>query len=828
MANFFTKVKNLIKKKEPEKEPFVFDFTKPEDPQIDEDGLTPAQRERRRCFYETIEKGHEISSEYQGLTKEKAKEDLRRSIQEKIDAMNSYGRATEEMKEAAVSEGNSEEIVSRYTQRIDVEEIMSKISEENEQKRANFEERSKSRHKRHERMMEEQANMEPVVTEDAVIAVFGKADPDNTPSPEPDEPQPKTIEEIKAALPSYADMDVTLTPLEGQIAIRDIKDELKKAQEQEEKEHNPEPDITEIPLGEALKQSDIYGDKVFTVVIKGLKHAAIAVKAFFETVFSKIRRFVTRLTAKKDPEKAVKLSQSIGEKKAGFNLKKKALTGKLVGVKDLLIEKEDRVSTILAEKVNLFDHKQGDRQQKAEDVVQKSGVRIHRFRHWADLNKRYLILGFSGVVALTLIVIAGINWATAYEYAYNGKTLGMVKNQEDVTKILDIVSEQLSKEHSAEVYIDKDEDITFKRVWNFTGDTDTQAEVLRTLTYMQDMSVTGYRIVAEGSMFGVVESEEMARQILKEVRDTYAPPNESIKYEDVGFAENVVIEPYETKLGLLLSHDEMLYKILTGAEERMTHIVQSGETFSEIANMYGISQADLQASNPTVNPARLSIGQEIVLNQAVPLLTVQTVEISTYIEYLDYETVYEDSASIYQGETTVKRAGKPGEREVKAKIVKNNGLEVAKLELSSQITQEPVSAIVVRGTKALPPKKGTGSFIYPVTGYRLTSKFGQRWGRMHNGVDLACPTGTKIRAADGGTVIFSGYSGSYGYVVKIDHGGGYVTVYAHCSKLHVKVGEAVYQGQHIANVGSTGRSTGPHCHFEIQYLGTPKNPLNYL
>ena len=87
---------------------------------------------------------------------------------------------------------------------------------------------------------------------------------------------------------------------------------------------------------------------------------------------------------------------------------------------------------------------------------------------------------------------------------------------------------------------------------------------------------------------------------------------------------------------------------------------------------------------------------------------------------------------------------------------------------------------------------------------------------MHYGIDLAIATGTKIRASDGGTVIFSGYSGSYGYVVKIDHGGGFVTVYAHCSKLHVKVGEKVYQGQHIANVGSTGRSTGPHCHFEVR------------
>lgn len=795
---------------------------------LDADGLTPAQRERRRKFYEQIGQGHTVPKEYEGLTREQAKEDLRRSIQEKLDAMNSYGRATEEMKSRAVKEGNSEKIVSSYTQRIDVEEVMSKISAEKEQKRASFEESSKSHRERHKKIMEEQANMEPVILEDAVIAPFGKQNPEEAPSPEPEIETPKTIEEIKAALPSYADMDITLTPLEGQVAMRDINEEIRKEQEKAEKEKHPDPKLTEIPLKEAIQSSDVYGDKVFVVVLKGLEHAWEAIKSFFAKLSSGIQTKVTRIFAKKDPEKAVQLSKSIGDKKASLTVQKKAAKGKLGNLKNFLVSKEEQLSSKLAQEISKFDHKQGDRQAKAEEAVQRSGVKFHRIRHWIDVKKKYLIIGFTGFVALLFIVIAGINWATAYEYAYNGKTLGVVKNQEDVTRILAIVSEQLSKEHNAEVYIDKDEDITFKRVWNFMGHNDTQQEVLRTLTYMQDMSVTGYRILADGSSLGIVESEAMAKQILSELKEAYAPRSESIKYEEIDFAENITIEPYETKLGLLLSHDEMMFKLMTGAEEQMTHIVQAGETFSEIASMYGISQATLQASNPTVNPARLSIGQEIVLSQSMPMLTVQTVEVSTYIEYLDYDTTYEDSASLYKGETSTKRKGEPGERSVKAKIVKNNGIEVAKLELSSEITKQPVTAIVVRGTKELPPTKGTGTFSYPVSGFRLTSKFGSRWGRMHYGVDLACSSGTPIRASDGGKVTFAGYKGSFGYLVIIDHGGGYETYYAHCSKLYVKAGDAVYKGQHIANVGSTGRSTGPHCHFEVHYLGVAKNPLNYL
>ena len=99
---------------------------------------------------------------------------------------------------------------------------------------------------------------------------------------------------------------------------------------------------------------------------------------------------------------------------------------------------------------------------------------------------------------------------------------------------------------------------------------------------------------------------------------------------------------------------------------------------------------------------------------------------------------------------------------------------------------------------------------------------------MHYGIDLSTSTGTPIKAADGGTVTMAGWNGNYGYCVKIDHGGGYVTLYAHCSKLYVSVGDKVFQGETIAAIGNTGRSTGPHCHFEILYHGKNVNPSNYV
>ena len=100
---------------------------------------------------------------------------------------------------------------------------------------------------------------------------------------------------------------------------------------------------------------------------------------------------------------------------------------------------------------------------------------------------------------------------------------------------------------------------------------------------------------------------------------------------------------------------------------------------------------------------------------------------------------------------------------------------------------------------------------------------------MHTGIDIGTSGATPpIVAANGGTVIYSGWKGGYGKAIMFDHGGGIVTLYAHCSSLHVSKGQAVSRGQTIANVGSTGNSTGPHLHFEVRLDGSYKNPLSYL
>jgi septal ring factor EnvC (AmiA/AmiB activator) len=114
------------------------------------------------------------------------------------------------------------------------------------------------------------------------------------------------------------------------------------------------------------------------------------------------------------------------------------------------------------------------------------------------------------------------------------------------------------------------------------------------------------------------------------------------------------------------------------------------------------------------------------------------------------------------------------------------------------------------------------------TAYRFTSPYGRRWGRMHAGVDLAAPRGTPIFATADGVVTVAGRESGYGNVVRIRHEFGIETVYAHQSKIRVKVGQQVSRGVQIGDMGSTGRSTGSHLHYEVRVNGQPVNPMTYL
>ncbi len=147
---------------------------------------------------------------------------------------------------------------------------------------------------------------------------------------------------------------------------------------------------------------------------------------------------------------------------------------------------------------------------------------------------------------------------------------------------------------------------------------------------------------------------------------------------------------------------------------------------------------------------------------------------------------------------------------------------------ASTLSEGTVSSITLDGSTVVTPKY---SFQWPVQG-RVSSDYGGRYifgeNSFHRGIDIPAPLGTGVHAGQGGTVTFAGEQGSYGNLVIIDHGNGFQSYYAHNTQILVNVGDLVQKNQVIAAVGSTGRSTGNHCHFEVHYKGQVVDPMAYL
>jgi murein DD-endopeptidase MepM/ murein hydrolase activator NlpD len=171
-----------------------------------------------------------------------------------------------------------------------------------------------------------------------------------------------------------------------------------------------------------------------------------------------------------------------------------------------------------------------------------------------------------------------------------------------------------------------------------------------------------------------------------------------------------------------------------------------------------------------------------------------------------------------------KRATLANVQEDKAHALEHmRSLQAQSAELGARIRSAQSNSIVPAPTGAA----SAAGFVWPVHGI-LTSGFGWRWGRMHEGIDLAVGSGTPVVSAAAGTVIVAGWMGGYGNLVVVDHGNGTSTAYGHNTSLTVGVGQSVAQGQLIAYSGNTGHSTGPHVHFEVRINGSPVDPMGYL
>lgn len=469
-------------------------------------------------------------------------------------------------------------------------------------------------------------------------------------------------------------------------------------------------------------------------------------------------------------------------------------------------------------------------QRKAAYEKSRLGQKLERLKRYSEDHKKGMLMVFAIAMMVVMGAAGVLNYCTAYEYSYNGQKLGLVKEKDDVLQITDLVQGALTEEKNMKIVIDAKDDITFHRKLALDeSKIDNSEQVLKRLTYMGDLKVKAIGIYVDGKKIGAVQDRKTAEKALKDVADKYTKKGDNIEIEKVSFLEKVDIDPCSTDLEDLHSEEEMVDLLCTSGEKETVHKVVAGDTLHSIAKKYDVWEDQLLADNKGINSKKLEVGSNIIVKQQAPVLTYEVVEKITYDKVIEHKVEEQNSADIYEGMTETQQAGSDGLSEITARVTLQNGKKVKEKDLVTTVKEEPVTEVVLVGTKERPPTVGSGKYIWPLKdSFTQTSGFGSRWGRQHKGIDLAVSVGTTVYAADGGTVVEAQYSGSYGNVVMIDHQNGQETRYAHNSKLLVKKGDKVYQGQPIAKSGNTGRSTGPHVHFEIRFNGEPRNPLNYL
>lgn len=277
-----------------------------------------------------------------------------------------------------------------------------------------------------------------------------------------------------------------------------------------------------------------------------------------------------------------------------------------------------------------------------------------------------------------------------------------------------------------------------------------------------------------------------------------------------------------------------------------TVVVREGQSLWEIASAWGVSVQTIAAANGLANPEYLKPGQQLRIPPATDPGAPVTPAVQAGAPRARARTTGARPLAVTLGEgQTLWSLARAHGVSVEA-IAEANGLRDAdrvragrRLVIpgrtaasrpsrltTARVTPRRAGEALTKAASATAVRIAQG-FLWPARG-RLTSRFGWRRWRHHDGIDIAAPYGSPIYAARPGRVVFAGWYFAYGRAVIVDHGDGAQTLYGHASKLHVRTGQTVGQGELIATVGSSGRATGPHVHFEVRVNGRPVNPMKYM
>ena len=338
----------------------------------------------------------------------------------------------------------------------------------------------------------------------------------------------------------------------------------------------------------------------------------------------------------------------------------------------------------------------------------------------------------------------------------------------------------------------------------------------------------------------ITDSEEILKSTLGDgyTLETKITPTLSAQAMDTVEIENGIIDSLpEISLQWTLNVDGNIVGVIP-SKEAGEAIVK--EIISRYTTEHTVSASTLQ----TVTYELKYVGQDVTRDERTikrwlnPInenssfrLQVLTVENEVNSHKIPHETEYIESYDYYNDVEFVEVEGSDGRETITSSVEKLNGNEILRTVTDEVTDKAPVTEQIVKGMVERPVDRTKGYFIWPAQGV-LTSLFGYRnieiGSSNHKGIDIAGDYYDHVVAADGGEVVYADWMSGYGYLVIIHHDNGYETYYAHNAELNVYVGQRVAQGQVISFMGSTGNSTGVHCHFEVRIGGEPYNPLYYL
>ncbi len=437
-------------------------------------------------------------------------------------------------------------------------------------------------------------------------------------------------------------------------------------------------------------------------------------------------------------------------------------------------------------------------------------------------------------VGAAILLLAVINSNLADEYVvrvtYNNNVLGYVEDESVFYEGESLMRERIMYSSDETAYyfnpnfemVRKDSDTQYSDPYMICN------ELIKN---SGDVFFSAYGLYVDDVFYGATTEGEALSVALETLLNSYltGAENEIVRFHnDVRIREGFYLESSIVELSVL----ENL--IDSKVDYAATYTVVKNDSPYRIANKNGISLETLLALNPEIEK-NCYVGQQVIVSEERPLLSVETVVTEQREVKVDYDSVTIPDNSMPYGNYIVTTRGKKGAAIETVEKVYVAGILAETNVVNTEITKQPTTEYVRRGTHmstAIKPSQGDGTFdfefIWPVNGgYETCDIDGYRG---HTGMDIGgVPVGTSIYASADGVVIKSVKNTyGYGYHIIIDHGNGVQTLYAHCSKLYAKVGDVVEQGDRIALLGATGNAQGKHLHFEIRINGEYKDPADYI